>query len=131
MWEALLTRGPQSVTWEKVKGHATSKHIEMGRAIAETKEGNDWVDHYATKGTEQHQEGATQLAKWLASRQNDYAKFMAKIQTIIVAVLKKKKKKGSTKKKSKKCCWATTPRGSPSSPADFRRHMQNNTTASN
>ena len=78
MWEALLTRGPHSVTWEKVKGHATSKHIEMGLATAETKEGNDWADHYATKGTEQHQAGAVKLAKWLASRQKSCANFMGK-----------------------------------------------------
>ena len=102
MWEALLTRGPHNVTWEKAKGHATAKHIEMGLATAETKDGNDWADHYATKGTQQHQDGAIQLAKWLARRQNDYAKFMAKIQASIVAVLKKMKKKESTRTKSKK-----------------------------
>ena len=96
MWEGLLTRGPQTVTWEKVKGHATAKHIEQGLATEETKDGNDWADHCATKGIEQHQHGATQLAKWLASRQKDYAKLMGKVQAIIVAVLQKRKGRKGT-----------------------------------
>lgn len=96
MWEGLLTRGPQTVTWEKAKGHATARHIEQGLATEETKDGNDWADHYATKGIEQHQHVAAHLAKWLASRQKDYTKFMGKVQAIIVAVLKKEKEEQGT-----------------------------------
>ena len=90
LWEGMLTRGPETITWEKVKGHAAQKHIEQGLATAETKQGNDWADHYATKGIEAHQPQAVRLAKWLANRQKEYAKFIGKIQNII-AVLKKEK----------------------------------------
>ena len=77
-------------------------YIEQGLAMEETKDGNDWADHYATKGIEQHQQGATQLAKWLASRQKDYAKFMGKVQKIIVAVLKKEKEERGHKEEIQK-----------------------------
>lgn len=75
----------------KVKGYAKAEHIERGEATVATKEGNDWADHYATKGIKQHQEVAVKTAKWLKGRQEDYAKLMGRIQNVSVAVLKSEK----------------------------------------
>ena len=102
MWEGLLMRGQQIVTWEKVKGHATAKHIEQGLATEETKHGNDWADHYATKGIEQHQHGATHLAKWLASRQKVRLNSWERFKPSLLHSFKKKRKKGDVMNRSKK-----------------------------
>ena len=60
------------MTWQKVKGHAKDEHIERGEATAETKEGNDWADFYATRGVKQHGGVVTEVGKWLKKRQDQY-----------------------------------------------------------
>lgn len=83
LWEGLLSRGPDSVTWQKVKGHAKGEHIARGEATEETKNGNVWADHYATKGITLHDGQAVQLAKWLQQRHKGYAAFVARVQIML------------------------------------------------
>ena len=89
--EGLLTRGPESATWQKVNGHATMEHIRNGLATEATKAGNDAADNYATRGISEHQQQAVNLAKWLTSRQDRYLAFMERIHKVIIAVLVKEK----------------------------------------
>ena len=79
VWEGLLTRGPRSITWQKVKGHAKEEHIARGEATQATKEGNDCADHYASRGIKQHDEAAVVTAKWLKKRQEDCTTLMGRV----------------------------------------------------
>eukprot|EP00969_Alexandrium_andersonii_P047862 2100401-Alexandrium_andersonii.AAC.1 len=48
--EATRARGVQSVRVCKVKGHATSLHIESGQVRPQDKRGNDQADRFAGMG---------------------------------------------------------------------------------
>lgn len=84
--------------WQKVKGHATEEHIRNGIATEETKRGNDSADLYAPRGILEHQEQAVNLAKWLKDRQERYAKLVARIKIMFVAVPKKEKEERAKSK---------------------------------
>ena len=84
--------GVHSITFTKVKGHATHADVQAGRATADQTIGNNHADIGATNGTDQHLPGLLPFAKWLKDRHNDYCKFMGKIHQIIIAVLKEEKK---------------------------------------
>ena len=90
-WTALHLRGPGTVCFTKVKGHATAIDIAAGRATTELAAGNNHADTGATRGTDQHLPGLLSLAEWLSLRHKDYCKFMVRIHKVIVAVLQKEK----------------------------------------
>jgi hypothetical protein len=62
--------------------------VEQGTVTAKDKEGNDWSDLFATKGTNQHGCQAIELANWFRIRQEHYAKMIRDVQHLIVEVLK-------------------------------------------
>ena len=80
-----MTRGPNTIVYTKVKGHAKEEHITSGEATRSQKEGNDYADCYAGKGIKDHGEVALLLAEWGAQRQSGYAELVGKLQKIIVA----------------------------------------------
>ena len=55
LWEqmhhTIKGRGHASIKGKKVKGHATASMVEAGEVSAEDKDGNDWADLAAGKGT--------------------------------------------------------------------------------
>lgn len=89
MWEASLIRGPEGHNLTTVKGHATTKDIQEGKANEVDKEGNDNADECATKGIGTI--SAKEAIRWIAQRHEAYCKFMGRIQQMIVHVLKAEK----------------------------------------
>ena len=99
-WGGLMTRGPGTITYTKVKGHASDQHIASGEATQSQKEGNDYADHYAGKGKLEHGAVAVQIAEWGAQRQAGYVLLMEKLQKIIVAVLQAEKQERERREKA-------------------------------
>jgi hypothetical protein len=89
--EAIITRGVDTVALVKCKGHATTLMVEQGKVDADDKEGNDWSDIFATKGTNQHGSQAIELANWFKVRQGQYANMIKDVQRLIIEVLKAEK----------------------------------------
>ena len=64
-WEAVKKRGSGNQDLRKVKGHATARDVELGKATAEDKKGNDTSDKLADKGVEAIAGiGLVKLGKW-------------------------------------------------------------------
>ena len=91
-WEAIQTRGIFNRYLRKVKGHAIAEDVRKGKSTAQDKEGNDRSDKNADKGVEQFAgEGLVKLGTWVAARQVQYIKFIARIHKVIAAVTKAEK----------------------------------------
>lgn len=67
-----------------MKGHATVKDIEEGRATADTKAGNDVADMLVRGATALHGKGKVDLAYWLEARHREYMRMMAEVQRFII-----------------------------------------------
>ena len=91
-WQAIHTRGLANQDLRKVKGHATEEDVQQGRSTACDKEGNDRSDKNADRGVEQLAgEGLVTVGRWVANRQDQYKKFVARIHRMIAAVTKAEK----------------------------------------
>ena len=98
-WQAVLKRGSSNQRLRKVKGHATEEDVEKGVATREDKVGNDNSDTLADKGAQEVQgAGLVKLAGWIASRHDRYAKFIRRVQKLIVGVLMVEKEERAKKK---------------------------------
>ena len=76
----------------KVKGHAIAEDVRKGKSTAQDKEGNDRIDRNADKGVAQIAgEGLVKLGTWVAARQEQYIKFVARIHKMIAAVTEAEK----------------------------------------
>ena len=91
-WNALLTRGPQTITFTKVKAHATDDDVAKSKTTEEHRAGNNRADEGATFGTGALMDGLLSLATWTARRSDEYKKLMHRVHKVIVAVLKHEKK---------------------------------------
>ena len=83
-WQGVNDRGLASITFTKVKGHATQAHVEEGITTAEHLRGNTNADTAATCGTRSHRDGLVPVADWFALRAKTYRSFMRKIQKILL-----------------------------------------------
>ena len=84
----ILSRGVHNQDLRKVKGHATEEDVGKGIATREDKVGYDNSDTLADKGAQEVQgAGLVKLAGWIASRHDRYAKFIRRVQKLIVGVL--------------------------------------------
>jgi len=91
-WKALKRRGSGSQKLRKVKGHATATDVELGKATAEDKVGNDTSDKLADKGVEGIAGiGLVKLGKWCEKRHDDYRRLMCRVQRMIAGVVKAEK----------------------------------------
>ena len=72
LWEhthkMVEAKGPKSVSYKKVKGHATEEMVASGKATREDKEGNDEADSAADRGSNNEQSSLYTLTKMLAAR---------------------------------------------------------------
>ena len=99
VWEAIHTRGLSNQDLRKVKGHATEEDVREGRSTHKDREGNDRSDKNADQGVEQLAgEGLVKLGTWVANRQDQYKKFVARIHRMIAAVTKAEKEERSRAK---------------------------------
>ena len=86
MHESIQSRGHSSIRAKKVKGHATAAMIEAGIVNPEDKDGNDWVDKAAGKGTDKYSKLATVARKYSLLNER-YKIFMAKVHAFIIKML--------------------------------------------
>ena len=98
MNESIQSRGHASIKAKKVKGHATEAMIEAGIVEPEDKDGNDWADAAAGKGTDKFTSLAT-MARKFSLRNDRYKKLMASIHKFIVTMLKAHKQEDEQKRK--------------------------------
>jgi ribonuclease HI len=70
------------ITW--VKGHATSKHVDLGITTEINREGNRIADSTADLGVKVHGEETFELAKLYTCRHKKYTAFMRKVYIHIV-----------------------------------------------
>ena len=80
-------RRHESIRATKVKGHATDAMIEAGVERPADKDGNDWADSAAGKGTCKYSEVATMARKY-SIRNARYRGLMTQIHHFIVNMLK-------------------------------------------
>ena len=73
IYGSLCTKA-SSVRAKKVKGHATDAVIEAGLVKPEDKDGNDWADKAAGKGTDNFSKLATVARKY--SLRNEGYKYL-------------------------------------------------------
>ena len=92
LWEhtqkMVEAKGPKSVSYRKVKGHATEEVVASGKVTREDKEGNDEADSAADRGSNNEQSSLYTLTKMLAARHEEYKLFMARVQKFLVATKK-------------------------------------------
>ena len=87
MHESIQSRGQSSMRAKNGKGHATNAMIEAGLVKPEDKDGNDWADKAAGKGTDEFPKLATDARKY-SLRIERYKLFMANIHAFIIKMLK-------------------------------------------
>ena len=80
----MQSKGPDSVAFTWVKGHATDAHVAQGIATQVNKEGNDQADEIADIGVAMHGEGTIHLAKTYNDRHKQYCDFMVQVVSHIV-----------------------------------------------
>ncbi len=90
-WDAILTRGPLSITFTKVKAHTTTDDVAKGITTEEHRDGNNLADKGATFGTGALMDGLLSFATWMSQRSEEYRKFMHRVHKVIVAVLQQEK----------------------------------------
>ena len=88
--ETVAAKSPRAVKVTKVKGHATTEMVESNLVESEDKHGNDQADVAAEKGTDQAQTTLKPFAFVDQRRQDDYAKFMERVQRFIVQTKSRK-----------------------------------------
>ena len=94
----MQSRGHASIRVKKVKGHATAAMLEAGLVEPEDKDGNDWADAAAGKGTNKFSRLAT-MARKFSIRNERYKKLMASIHKFIITMLKAHKEEEEARKK--------------------------------
>jgi len=65
----LRSKGTSSVSFSKVKGHATPEDVVEGRSTSLNRAGNDMSDKYATKGIQAHNPSAIHYSTRCAGRE--------------------------------------------------------------
>ena len=98
MNESIQSRGHESIKAKKVKGHATEAMIEAGLVEPEDKDGNDWADAAAGRGTNKFSRLAT-MARQISIRHERYRQLMASIHKFIISMLKAHKEEVEVRKK--------------------------------
>jgi len=100
MNESVQSRGHASIKVKKVKGHAIAAMMEAGLVEPEDKDGNDWADAAAGKGTDKFSRLAT-MARKFSLRNERYRKLMASIHKFIITMLKVHKEEEEIRKKQR------------------------------
>ena len=80
----LQCKGPESVNAQQVKGHASQEMVDQGTVTAEDKEGNDYADEAASKGSHDDQSRLLALTNLFSERHVAYQKFMSRVQRFLV-----------------------------------------------
>ena len=83
-YSALHARGPHSVCFTKVKGHATKQQVEAGEVRMQDKIGNDAADQAAEEGVQTFGAKLARLAARLQDRHRSYSVFMQHLQERLV-----------------------------------------------
>ena len=81
---AIRAKGPDSIQFTWIKGHATDAHIADGITTLANKIGNDHADRIADEGTKLHGEEVYQIAKLYTQRHQQYAAFMILVAKHII-----------------------------------------------
>ena len=98
MHESIQSRNHSSIEAKKVKGHATEAMVEAKLVEPEDKDGNDWADTAAGKGTHKFSPLAT-IARKFSIRNDRYRNLMSSIHRFIINMLKAHKEEEEEKKK--------------------------------
>ena len=65
--QGVVQKGPETVAFTKVKGHATDLMVEKGEATERDQKGNDRADKNADKGAAEGKKAMNILASFFAS----------------------------------------------------------------
>ena len=84
LFKFLRAKGPHSVRFNKVKGHATDEDVRDGSVTQIDKTGNDNADAAAKAGLHLVGPCAVNITDWAAVRHERYIAFMNKIHHIIL-----------------------------------------------
>ena len=87
-WELVNAKGPVSVTFSKVKGHATKADVQLGIASERDALCNGKADALATKGRQERDDSLSQLAEYFGRRQSDYITFVVAYHDFLLCMLK-------------------------------------------
>ena len=86
LFKFLRAKGPNSVAFNKVKGHATAEDVQNSTATEQDKEGNDHADAAAKAGLHLIRPCLVNVAHWTAIRHQRYSAFMVQIHKIIIHI---------------------------------------------
>jgi len=87
LWQIVAIKGPRSVRFTKVKGHATTKDLQHGISTVEDKAGNDLADGLATKAYKEADHAVGHLASFYCDRQKRYISLVHCIHSFVLQML--------------------------------------------
>ena len=84
--EAVHATNPWAVWMTKVKGHATEEEVQQGTVQPEDKEGNDYADEAAGKGSHTEQEMLSAIASLYSRRNKPFQTFVRRVRKNFLGV---------------------------------------------
>ena len=83
----IIAKGPHSVDFCKLKGHAKEEDIESGIISKKDANGNRTSDKVADEGLQQFGEGVLNIARWLGKRHLTYIEVMRRIHQFLLHMM--------------------------------------------